>query len=460
MPVPATAEQPMATRPVLDLMQSRRYRSWLLTLLLLMSMFGFIDRQIIGALAQPIKLELGISDTQLGLLGGLAFALLHSVLSIPLARLAERYNRVIIYGVGVLLWSAATISCGFATSFVLLLLARVAVGIGETTQPAAASLTADYYPAERRVAISSITVLAIPLGAFFGSAVGGAIAEFANWRWAFFAAGAPGLALGALFLLTIREPLRGYYDPPSAHGEAVPPLAAALRRMVQRSAFLHVAIGSSLTSAGGFGINLFVAPYFVRRFGMGFAQSGLIAGLISVLPGVLSMFVGGQIASRLARRDPRYYAWTPGVGVLLACPLYICSLMQTQWFAATVLFMVTGIFQYVYLPCSVGIYANTMEPRMRATASAIVAMLTSVVGAGAGPLIVGSLSDAMASRHFGSGYALLCRVSGNQDPALLASCREASAVGLQWGMMLTAFIYLWGAVHFFLAARTIARDMA
>jgi MFS family permease len=450
----------MARRAVLELMQSRLYRSWLLTLLLLMSMFGFIDRQIIGALAEPIKIDLGISDSQLGLLGGLAFALLYSVLSIPLARLAEHHNRVIIYGIGILLWSAATISCGFASSFVLLLLARIAVGVGETTQPAAISLTADYYPPDRRVATSSITVLAVPLGAFVGSFAGGAIAELADWHWAFFAAGAPGLVLGALFLLTIREPLRGRYDPPSEHGDAVPPLSAALRRMVQRRAFLHVAIGSSLASAGGFGINLFVAPYFVRRFGMGFADSGLIAGLISAVPGVVSMFAGGQLANRLARRDVRFYAWTPGIGVLLACPLYILSLLQGRWLAAAAAFMVTGIFQYIYLPCSAGVYANTMEPRMRATASAIVGMLTSVVGAGAGPLIVGTLSDAMASKHLGRDYALACPRLGTLDSQLLSVCREASAVGLQWGMMLTALIYLWGAVHFFLAARTMARDLA
>ena len=450
----------MARRAVLELMQSRWYRGWLLALLLLMQMFGFIDRQIIGALAEPIKLELGISDTQLGLLGGIAFALLHSVLSIPVARLAERHNRVIIYGIGILLWSAATISCGLANSFALLLLTRILVGVGETTQPAATSLMADYYPSDRRVAASSITVLAVPLGAFIGSAAGGAIAEIADWRWAFFAAGAPGLILGALFLLTIREPLRGHYDPPSAHGDAVPPFSAALRRMVQRSAFLHVAIGSSLASAGGFGINLFMAPYFARRFGMGFADSGLIAGLISAVPGVVSMFAGGQLANRLARRDVRFYAWVPGVGVLLACPLYLLSLLQEQWLAAVGVFMVTGIFQYVYLPCSVGVYANAMEPRMRATASAIVGMLTSVVGAGAGPLIVGTLSDAMASAHLGRDYALACPRLGTLDPQLLSSCQEASAVGLQWGMMLAALIYLWSAVHFFLAARTMARDLA
>lgn len=449
----------MSTRPILELMQNRRYRAWLLTLLLLMSMFGFIDRQIIGALAESIKLDLGISDTQLGLLGGLAFALLHSVLSIPLARLAERHNRVIIYGIGILLWSAATMSCGLAGSFTLLLLARAAVGVGEASQPAALSLAADYYPPGQRVATSSITILAIPLGAFIGSAAGGAIAELANWRWAFVLAGAPGLILGVLFLLTIREPLRGHYDPPSAHGDAVPPLAAVLRRAVQRPAFLHVAIGSSLISAGGFGINLFVAPYFIRRFGMGFADSGMIAGLISAVPGVVGMFVGGQLANRLARRDPRFYAWTPGIGALLACPLYVISLMQGQWFAATLLFMVTGIFQYIYLPCSVGIYANTMEPRMRATASAIVGILTSVVGAGAGPLLVGTLSDRLASRHFAADYALLCAASGTRSPGLSAACREAAAVGLQWAMMLTALIYLWGALHFFLAARTVARDM-
>jgi hypothetical protein len=192
---------------------------------------------------------------------------------------------------------------------------------------------------------------------------------------------------------------------------------------------------------------------------MGYADSGLIAGLISALPGVVGMFAGGQLASRLARRDPRFYAWTPGLGLLLACPLYIISLLQGQWLAATVLFMVTGIFQYVYLPCSVGIYANTMEPRMRATASAIVGILTSVVGAGAGPLLVGTLSDRLASRHYAGDYALACGSPGRLSPELLSACQEAAAAGLQWGMLLTALIYLWGALHFFLASRTIARDM-
>lgn len=450
----------MSTRSTLDLMQSRKYRSWVLLLLVVVAMFGFVDRQIIGALGQPIKNELGISDTQLGLLGGMAFAVLNAVLSIPIARLAERYNRVVIYGIGILLWSAATISCGLAAGFVMLLISRVCVGVGEASQSAVASLVADYYPPTRRVATASILTLAVPAGALLGSAGGGYIAEHADWRLAFIIVGAPGVLLGILLLTTIREPLRGYYDPPPAQAAYVPPFSAVLRRIWTRRAFLHMAVGSTMASAGGFGINLFLASYYYRRFGLDFVQSGILSGIISAIPGMISMFIGGMIANRLGRRDPRYYAWTPAIGALLTAPLYIISLLQGHWFAATAMLMVTGLFQYVYLPTSMGVYANVMEPRMRATATALVGICTNLVGAGAGPLVVGMLSDALARRAYVGNFDLVCVGKRAAETAPDGRCGVASAFGLQWAMILVALIYLWACVHFLLAARTLRRDMA
>ena len=207
----------------LKLMQSRAYRGWVLTLFLLIAMFGFVDRQIISALGQPIKQELGLSDAQLGLLGGLAFALLSSALTIPIARFAETRRRVTIISIGVFLWSVATALCGFAQGFGQLVVARVCVGVGEAAgTPATQSVLADYFARDRRTSAAAVYVLAVPLGALIGAAGGGYIAQHANWRMAFVVAGIPGIVLGLLLALTVREPIRGHYDAPGVAGEGAP----------------------------------------------------------------------------------------------------------------------------------------------------------------------------------------------------------------------------------------------
>lgn len=433
-------------------MRSGGYRAWVLGLFLLISMFGFIDRQIIGSLGQPIKRELGISDSELGFLGGLAFALFNTVLTVPIARLADSRRRLTILSIATFLWSVATSCCGLARGFGQLVLARLCVGVGEAGwTPPATSVLADYFPRNRRTSAAAVYVLAVPLGAFIGSAGGGLIAQHWNWRMAFVAAGLPGIILGLLLTLTVREPVRGHYDAPGLGEEAAPPLMAVLRRMVQRPAFLHVMIGSTLASMGGFGINLFVAPYFSRRFGLDYAQAGLLAGLISAIPGSISMLGGGLLADALGRRDARFYAWLPGLGALLATPLYILSFLQGSWIGVLALLMITGVFQYAYLPVLGGVTANLMEPRMRASAAAVVGIMTNLIGAGVAPFVVGRLSD-----HFTGRFAPSCVGKA----AAAASCTAASAEGLRWAFMVFAVVYLWAAVHFVLAARTIRRDMA
>ncbi len=445
----------------LKLMQSRPYRGWVLSLLLLISMFGFVDRQVISALGQPIKRDLGLTDAQLGLLGGLAFGLLNSLIGLPIARLAERYSRVLIYSIGVFLWSIATMACGLASGFGQLWLARVFVGVGEATQqPTVSSTIADYYPRDQRTTAMAIYVLSVPAGALLGSAGGGFIAQHADWRWAFVAAGAPGVLLALLLALTVREPVRGHYDPPGLGEQAPPPFGAVLRRMVQRPSFLHVLMGSTLASAAGFGINVFLAPYFFRRFGLDFAQSGLITGLISAIPGSISMFGAGLLADRLGKRDPRAYAWVPLLGSLLAAPFYVLSFRIGGWQGATALLMLTGLFQYAYMAPSFGIFQNLMEPRMRSSSSAIVGIFINLVASGAGPLLVGALSDRFARAVFAGDFHAACAGPRAAEPAAAGPCGAAAAAGLQWAFTLTALLYLWSALHFALAARTLRRDLA
>ena len=445
----------------LTLMASPAYRGWVLLLFLLISMFGFIDRQVIGSLGQPIKASLHLTDRQFGLLAGLAFALLNAILTIPIARIAERKRRLTIIGIGVFLWSIATCLCGLTANFVQLLVARVAVGVGEAAStPATASVMADYFPPNRRTSAAAVFVLAIPLGALIGAAGGGYIAQYTDWRTAFVIAGLPGLILALLLVLTIREPIRGHYDAAGLGAADAPPLTAVLRRMIQRPAFIHVLMGSTVASMGGFGINIFLAQYFFRRFGLGIGDSGLLSGLISAIPGSISMLGGGLLADWLGKKDPRFYAWTPGLGALLAAPLYVLSFLQGSWPMATVLLMLTGLMQYAYLPASIGVTANLMEPRMRATAAAVVGIMTNLIGAGVAPMIVGALSDHFASQAIGGRFAAVCTGAKAAETAAAGACGQASAHGLQMASMTFALVYLWAAVHFALAARTIRKDMA
>ncbi len=263
-----------------------------------------------------------------------------------------------------------------------------------------------------------------------------------------------------LLILTVREPLRGHYDAPGLGDAAAPPLRAVLARMIERPAFLHVMAGSTIASMGGFGINYFLAPYFFRRFGLDFAQGGLLAGLISAIPGSISMLGGGLLAERLGRRDARFYAWIPGLGALLAAPLYALSFLQGSWPLATALLMLTGLVQYAYLPASMGVSQNVMEPRMRASAAAIVGIMTNLVGAGLGPLVVGGLSDLLARRAFAGDFIVACAGAKAAQTAAAGACGQASAAGLQWAFVIFAMVYLWAAMHFVLAARTLRRDMA
>ncbi|MCC7464168.1 MAG: MFS transporter [Gammaproteobacteria bacterium] len=435
----------------------RACRGWVLGLLLTIYTFGFIDRMIVAVLGQPIKTELGLSDLQLGLMGGLAFAVFNAVLSIPVARLAERANRVTIISIGVALWSAATVLCGGVRNFTQLMLARLGVGIGEAVVPAATSVISDYYPRERRASAISIYLLAVPLGAFLGAALGAWIAQHFGWRSAFVAAGAPGILLAAVLWLTVREPLRGRHDGPGEVGQAPPAFGAVLKRMIARRSLLHFIAASSFASAAGYGINYFLAPYFFRRFGLALAHAGLLAGLISAIPGIFSILAGGFLADRCARQDARAYAWVPGAGVVLTTPLYIASFLQGSWPLAVGLLMVTGLLQYAYIPVGSAMTQNMMSPRMRASAAAIYSLITNLIGLGLGPLLMGFLSDYYARRSYAAGsFELDCAAA--QAPG--AACLQASAIGVQWGAMSCALLYLAAAVHYLFAAKTVRQDLA
>ncbi len=431
-------------------MRSRIYRIWVLGLFAAVATFGFVDRIVVQVLVQPIKAELHVSDADMGLLGGLTFAVLYVLLSIPIARLAERKNRVAIITIGTVLWSVATAASGLALNFAQLLLARIGVGIGEAAgTPATTSIISDYFSPQRRASAMSVVGLAVPLGAFLGGSVGGFIALHWGWRAAFLCMGLPGLALALLQGLTVREPLRGYHDEASHSGpmpglgaevctgvdsQRTPSFVTVLCRFWERRSLIQFLVGATLSTIAGYGINYFLPAYFSRRFGLNTAQAGLVVGVISSAPAALSIIAGGFVADWAGKRSARWYALIPAIGAALTAPLYIASFESGTWLAAAVLLSVTAICQYAYIPAAAAVTQNMMEPRMRASAAAVTGLVYTLLGQGLGPLFVGMLSDHLT--------------------------RSSSAShGLQMALTLSALVYLWSAVHLAIASRGLAADL-
>jgi MFS family permease len=413
----------------------RRDSPWLaLVLLTAISTVGFVDRIVMNVLAVPIQAEFGLSYTQVGLLTGLAFAVLNVALGIVIARYAERGRRLSLIALGTLLWSLATAACGLVGSWVQLLLARIGVGVGEAVGlPATQSVISDYFPPARRATAMSVLLLAPPLGAFIGSAGGSWIGQEFGWRAAFLVATIPGALLALAAWALIAEPPRGRYD--AGAGDEVPSLGAVFQRLVGMRSARQLLAGSTLASMVGFGLNSFMAFLLVRKFEFSLAEAGLFAGLLASLPGAISVVAGGRLADRFGERKPAAYAVIPGLCLLVAAPIYMFAITQDDVTLLLLLVFVAALFQYTYLGVTFGVFQNLLHPRMRATGSALLNTVYGLIGQGLGPLLVGWLSDKLAPEYGG----------GN---------------GLAYAMAITAAIYLWAGAHYLLAGRHLRGDLA
>jgi len=418
-------------------LQTRRDAPWLaLTVLMAISTIGFIDRIVLNVLAVPIQAEFRLSDTQVGLLTGLAFAVMNVALGIVVARIAERKRRLSLIAVGTLLWSIATALCGFVGNWVHLLLARIGVGVGEAVGlPATQSVVADYFPPHRRGIAMGVLLLAPPLGALIGAAGGAFIGQMYGWRTAFLVAAAPGVVLALIAWMFVAEPPRGRHDPGA--GEDVPPVKAVLARLFGLASARQLLIGSTVASAVGFALNSFVALLLVRKFGFTLVQAGLVSGLLASAPGALSVVAGGALADWLGKRSPAAYAMVPGLCLLIAAPLYIFAITRDDVTLLLVFMTLAALFQYTYLGVTYAAFANLMHPRMRATNSAVLGAIYGLVGQGIGPLALGMLSD------------WLLRTQGLANGHALATA-----------MAISAAFYLWAGVHYVLAGRTLQADLA
>ncbi|MBV8685273.1 MAG: MFS transporter [Alphaproteobacteria bacterium] len=391
-----------------------------LAILLVAYIFNFIDRQIIGVLAVPIKAELALSDRQLGLMGGIAFALFYSGLAIPIAWLADRRSRVNIIALSVGLWSLFTAACGYAQGFWHLFLARMGVGIGEAGGVAPSyALISDFYPRERRARALALFSLGIPIGSALGVFFGGWIASHLDWRSAFIIVGLAGIPAAIAVKLLVPEPVRGGRD--SADGaaaEPAPPFLEVAAALAAKPSFWLLSFGAASGSILGYGLIFWLPSFFSRSFHFGgmdwlmaqlplwFARDdtpllrvSIFYGSIVLVGGVAGTWLGGWLGDRTGPDRPATYALIPAVCFLIAAPVFALGLNAPSLLAAWLLFVVGQMLALAWLGPVIAAVQHIVPPNMRATASASFLFINNLIGIGFGIFFLGFMSDAMTAAH-------------------------------------------------------------
>ena len=371
----------------------------LLWTLLIVYILNFLDRQIVTILAEEISRELKLSDTQIGLMTGLAFAVFYTFLGIPIARYADRprSNRVALITWSLGLWSVMTAACGFAQNFVQLLLARIGVGVGEAgCTPAAHSIITGAVAPEKRSSAIAFYGLGIPIGGLLGMVVGGVLNDTLGWRNAFLAAAVPGLLFALILPFLLKDPARD--NATKASLAASPPLEQpfwqALGEIASSRSFVFVLLGASFTAFLSYGKGVWVVILFQRDFGLSATETGLSLGIVAGLAGVLGTWGGGYLADRFGARDRRHLLTAPAIGMAVAAPILFAAYFVDDWRLALVLLVVPTVFNSFYYGPSYALAQQLVKTEQRALATSLVVFGQNLIGLGLGPLFFGMLSDA------------------------------------------------------------------
>lgn len=425
------------TNPQQPFSVSNTYRNYVVVLIWLVMLFRFVDMQIIAVLLESIKQEFKFSDTQLGLLGGIAFALFYAVLGIPIAWMADRYNRRNIIAVAVGLWSLMTAACGLATGFISLFLARIGVGVGEAGGiPPSYSLISDYIEREKRGTVFAILNSSIPVGVFTGFIVGGWVNEYYGWRAAFMVVGIPGILLALLVRFTLREPPRGFSEQRQTVMEPSA-LKDTFRYLWGLKSYRHIVLATSIMTLGAYGSGIWIPSFFIRVHGMGVAEIGTWLAFIYGIGGALGTTLGGMLADRRARKkdDFRWYMWVPAMAGLGILPFSFIVYLWPNPIQALLIHLCTTTLMHMFMGPAYGTVQTLAGVKRRAMAAAVNLFMVNLIALGTGPLIIGMASD-FFNAQFG-------------DNALRYAILTVVVVA-----------YTWAAGHFFLAAKTLRKDLA
>ncbi|MEJ2762289.1 MAG: MFS transporter [Gammaproteobacteria bacterium] len=413
-----------------------RYLKYVVILIWFVLLLRFVDLQVIAVLLESIKAEFHFSDTELGVLSGIAFALFYATLGIPIAWMADRYNRRNIIAVSLGLWSLMSALCGTAVGFATLFLARIGVGIGEAGGiPPSYSLISDYISRVKRGTVFAILNSSIPAGVFVGFIVGGWVNQYFGWRAAFVVVGLPGIFLALLIRFTLREPPRGYADG-QREVTITPPLKETLTYLWSLRSYRHIVLATSIFTTGAIGSGIWIPSFFIRVHHMTVAEIGTWLAFIYGIGGAIGSTLGGWLADRLVRTrgDARWYMWICGITNVCILPFSFFVYLWPNPVQALLVQLGTTTLMHMYLGPAFGTVQSLAGARRRAMASAINLFMINLIAMGLGPLIIG-----MASDYFNARFG---------DNALRYSI-----------LAVVIIAYDWAAIHFFTAARTLRQDL-
>jgi predicted MFS family arabinose efflux permease len=437
------------------------YWYYVLGLLFLSYVLNTVDRNsVLSLLLEDIKKEFGASDAQLGLLGGIPFALFYAFLGIPLAALADRSSRRNVLTFAVAMWSAMTALCGGAVNFLMLFVSRVGVAVGESGgSPPSHSLISDYFPKSQRGTAFSIFALGVPFGTALGNFVAGWSRDTFGWRTTFVLVGLPGVLLALVMKLTIKEPPRGYADrfltltgqpvprdkvlPPKK--TPAPPVFEVFSYLLHKPSFVHLSLGTALHSVAWYAGSVFNAPFLIRSHALSRTDAGFYLGVIAIVGG-LGTFAGGVTADRLSiwNNDRRWYMWVPGIATLAMVPFQCVTYLHPSMSVAFPTFAVMMFLAAVFFGPSFAMTQALAALRMRSVATSLLLFVQTLIGFGLGPWAVGQISDWL--RPAGMSLPLVGLVGQGAD-------------SLRWGMAIVGLINVWAAAHYFWGARFLLADL-
>lgn len=458
---------------------TKAYRTYVLSALTLIYIMNFVDRGLLAVVGPELVPELGISDTQFGLLTGFGFALLYTIVGIPLARYADSAHRVWIMTICVALWSLMTVLCGLANevtigsvtigAFWVLLMCRVGVGIGEAgCTPPANSLIADYYAPRDRSQALGVYSMGVTLGTMFANLVGGWVTDVFDWRTAFFVVGLPGILIAIVFKWTVKEPPRGFTDPKSSQSKEKVSLREAIAELTTKPAFWLMTAGATVAAFCGYGISSFQSIFLVRTHEITTGEAAIWINTPVSLSAAIGTFATGWLATKLYKTHPGAIAWVPALGLALSIPFYIFAFTTQSLLFAGIGLVIGGFVKYGYIAAQYTIGQGVVSMRVRAMATAVLLFVANLIGYGFGPLFIGFISDIF----FVSGAADLgvaaeelvrnqChpRVIGELNDNLQNVCGEVYAQSLQSAMVIMATLYAASSLFFLLTWRRLDKDM-
>lgn len=420
-------------RSTTELYETKWYRWYVLSILTGVYTFNFIDRQILNILQIPIKAEMGLSNTQLGLLTGFSFALFYVFAGIPIARLADKGNRRNIVALSLAAWSMMTAISGLTQNYAQLLLARIGVSVGEAGgSPPSHSMISDIFKREERATALSIYSTGINFGGLLGFLLGGWIAQFFGWRLAFFVVGIPGLIYALLLRFTVREPPRGFAEKVKTVDDA-PSMMDVAKVLMQRKTFRHMAVASGLHAFIGYGAANFAPLFWSQNHGLTLGIMGTWFAIWGIF-GALGTFLGGLTTDKLINRDLRWYLWVPALSTIITLPfsLAIYSISHTG-FVLFLAFFPAVTFN-MYLAPNLALAHSLVGLRMRAMSSAVLFFVLNIIGLGLGPLVVGMVSDYLEPSV------------GNDN--------------VRYALIIVVTIAnIWCVFHYWMASRTVREDL-